>query len=34
MEYEGEAEDDPYEILENLENLVEKLRDHGMDLII
>jgi hypothetical protein len=34
VEYEGKAKDDPQEILLNLENQIEKLRDHEMDLII
>lgn len=34
MEYEEEVEDDPQEILQNLENQVEELKDHEMDLII
>jgi len=34
VEYEEKAEDDPQEILINLENQIEKLKDHRMDLII
>jgi hypothetical protein len=32
--YEGNVEDDPQEILLNLENQIEELKDHRMDLII
>ncbi len=34
VEYEGRTEYDPQEILLSLENQIEKLRDHKMDLII
>ncbi len=34
VEYEEKVEDDPQEILLNLEIQSEELRDHGMDLII
>jgi hypothetical protein len=34
IKYEGKAKDDPQEILLNLEDHIEKLKDHGMDLII
>ncbi len=33
-EYEGKIKDDPQETLLNLENLIEMLKDHGLDLII
>jgi hypothetical protein len=33
MEYEGEANDDPQEILQNLETQVEERKNHKMDLI-
>jgi hypothetical protein len=33
-EYEGRTEDGPQEIMLNLENKIEKLKDHGLDLII
>jgi hypothetical protein len=34
VEYEGKAKDGPQEILLNLENQIEEIRDHGMDSII
>jgi hypothetical protein len=34
MEYEEKAEDDPQEILLKLENHIEELKDHKMDLIV
>jgi hypothetical protein len=34
VEYEEKAEDDPQEILLNLENQIKELKDHRMDLII
>ncbi len=34
VDYEERIEDDPQEILLNLENWIEELRDHEMDLII
>ncbi len=33
-EYEGRIEDGPQEIMLNLENGIEELKDHGLDLII
>jgi hypothetical protein len=33
-EYEGRTEDGPQEIMLNLENEIEELKDHGLDLII
>jgi hypothetical protein len=33
-EYEGKTEDDPQETLLNLEDQIEELKDHGLDLII
>ncbi len=32
--YEGRTEDGPQEIMFNLENKIEELKDHGLDLII
>ncbi len=32
--YEGRTEDGPQEIMLNLENKIEELKDHGLDLII
>ncbi len=32
--YEGRIEDGPQEIMLNLENKIEELKDHGLDLII
>ncbi len=32
--YEGRTEDGPQEIMLNLENEIEELKDHGLDLII
>ncbi len=34
MEYEEEIEDDPQEVLLNLKNHIEELKDHGMDLMV
>jgi hypothetical protein len=34
IEYEGRTEDGPQEIMMNLENKIEELEDHGLDLII
>ncbi len=34
IEYEGRTEDGPQEIMLNLENEIEELKDHGLDLII
>jgi hypothetical protein len=34
IEYEGRTKEDPQETLLNLENHIEKLKDHGLDLII
>jgi hypothetical protein len=34
IEYEEKAKDDPQEILLNLENHIEELKDHEMDLIV
>ncbi len=33
-EYEGKTEDGPQETILNLENEIEELKDHGLDLII
>jgi hypothetical protein len=33
-ECEGKTEDDPQETILNLENQIEELKDHGLDLII
>ncbi len=34
IEYEGKREEDPQETLLNLEDQIEELKDHGLDLII
>jgi hypothetical protein len=33
IEYEGKTEDDPQETILNLENQIEELKDHRLDLI-
>ncbi len=33
-QYEGKIEDDPQKTLLNLEDQIEELKDHGLDLII